>query len=143
VKQGHCTHFRGDGFAAGTQLKVYDNDRAAGITTASSDGEFTVRHCFANDAQVGQHVLKAAGANAQTMPSDPSSREVTATVTVTGVEETAAADDTDVNDAQPAASSTSLVSPFSLGVLGLLLMPLLSGLLLLFERRHRRRRRAA
>jgi hypothetical protein len=140
VKQGHCTTFSGDGFAAGAQVNVFDDDRHYGITSADDKGGFMSRVCFANDARVGDHVLAARGPNAQTLPSDPADREVTATVTVVGVEESSGPDDV---DSANAASSTPLRSPFALAAFGLLLLPVLSGVLLVLERRHRRRRRAA
>jgi hypothetical protein len=140
VKQGHCTTFTGDGFAAAAQVDIFDDNRHYGITSADDTGAFKSRVCFANDARVGDHVLAARGRNAQTVPTDPADREVTAKVTVVGVEESSGPDDV---DSANAASSTALQSPFALAALGLLLLPLLSGVLLVLERRHRRRRRSA
>lgn len=141
VKQGHCTHFSGDGFANNTMITVYDDEKRYGNTSSGDQGEFVSRVCFKADARVGNHVLAARGANGQTLPSDPAQREVTAAVTVVGAEQSASADE-DVDSAN-AASTTSLTEPFPLAAAGLLLVPVISGLLLLFERRHRRRRRAA
>ena len=142
VKQGHCTSFSGDGFATPANIEIYDDNTHYGTTTSDDKGGFASRVCFATDARVGDHVLAARGPNAQTVPTDPADREVTANVTVVGVEQSSSADDVDSNNSSNAASTTPLASPFSLAVLGLLLLPLLSGLLLVLERRHRRRRRA-
>lgn len=138
VKQGHCTSFSGDGFATAATLQIYDDSTHYGTTTSDDKGGFSSRVCFATDARVGDHVLAARGPNAQSTPADPADREVTANVTVVGVEQSSNADGVDSNNA---ASTTPLTSTFSLAVLGLLLLPLLSGVLLVLERRHRRRRR--
>jgi hypothetical protein len=140
VKQGKCTTFSGDGFAASSRIEVFDGQTRYGTTTSGKNGDFLSRVCFANDAEVGQHVLRADGANAKTLPTEPDQREVTATVTVVGVEQTDP--QLDSNNAA-STTGTDVVSPFTLAALGLLLLPAFSGLLLLFERRHRRRRRAA
>ena len=137
VKQGHCTSFSGDGFATPATIEIYDDSTHYGTTTSDDKGGFSSRVCFDTDARVGDHVLAARGPNAQTVPTDPADREVTANVTVVGVEQSS-----NGVDSSNAASTTPLASPFSLAVLGLLLLPLLSGLLLVLERRHRRRRRA-
>jgi hypothetical protein len=138
VKQGHCTKFTGDGFAASSTIDIFDDQTRYGNTTSDSSGAITVRVCFAGDARVGDHVLRADGPNNATLPSDPQTREVTATVTVVGVEESSSPDDVDANNA---ASTSKLVSPFSLSMLGLLVLVPLSGLSLLIERRASRRRR--
>lgn len=138
VKQGKCTSFSGDGFVAGSQLEIYDGAKRYGTTGAGRRGEFLSRVCFAHDAEAGQHVLRADGDNAKTLPTDPDQREVTATVTVVGVEQT----DPELDNNNAASTTrTDLVSPFSLAALALLLLPAGSGLLLLLERRHRRTRR--
>lgn len=138
VKQGHCTNFSGDGFLPGSQVEIFDDATRYGNTTADNSGGFGSRVCFAGDARVGSHVLSARGLNNAVTPDDPAAREVTAEVTVVGVEQTSSAQDVDTNEA---ASTTALVSPFSVAVFGLLLLPLLSGVLLVLERRHSRRRR--
>jgi hypothetical protein len=138
VKQGHCTRFSGDGFLAGTTIEIFDDQTRYGNTTADNKGGFAAEVCFAGDARVGDHVLSAVGANNATMPGDPATRRVTATVTVVGVEQSSGGS---VQANSVASTTTTLVSPFSMSTLALLLLAPLTGLLLLIERRHRRRRR--
>jgi hypothetical protein len=140
IKQGHCTHFSGDGFATASRVQIWDDTTFYGNTTSGDSGEFVSRVCLKADARVGDHVLAARGPNAQLLPTDPADREVTATVTVVGVEQSADPDDIDVDKS---ASTTTVQSRFAYATVGLLLLPLLSGVLLVLERRHRRRRRSA
>ena len=138
VKQGNCTTFSGDGFQAGTDITITDDDRKVGMTRTDDKGRFSSRICFATDAKVGQHVLRGTGLSAAT--SGPEYHRVTAVVTVTGVEERGGGSP----QTTPAAGVSDLVtSPFGLALLLLLAVPLISGPLLLMERRHRARRRTA
>jgi hypothetical protein len=139
VKQGKCTTFSGDGFTVAARVEIYDDQAHYGTTSAGNKGEFKSRVCFANDAKIGDHVLSAHGANAKTLPNDPDERVVTATVTVVGVRESDP--ELDSNNAA-STSGTDVLSPFGLAVAGLLLLPFVTGVLLLLEQRHRRRRRA-
>ncbi|TAL22103.1 MAG: hypothetical protein EPN99_06435 [Frankiales bacterium] len=139
VKQGHCTNFSGDGFAVGADITITDDDRKVGMTQTDDKGRFSSRICFATDARVGQHVLRGTGRSAAT--SGPEQHRVTAIVTVTGVEESGRGSDPETT---PAASVGDLVTtPFGLSLLLLLVLPLISGPLLVLDRRHRARRRAS
>ena len=149
VKQGNCTTFSGDGFAASTLITMTDDDRAAGTTSADKKGRFSAPVCFARDARVGQHVLRGWGRSGSTAADAPAEHRVSAVVTVTGVEQSGGNGNGNGNgkreassfDAQPAAGVRELaLTPFGVAVLGLLLMPLVSGVLLVLDSRHRRRR---
>ena len=144
VKQGHCTTFSGDGFAGGSSLRISDDGTFYGTTSTSTKGDFSAPVCFANDAKIGDHVLSAEGPNAQVAPSDPADRVVTATVTVTGVEQSGNGNGKPVKSNRAGnETSTDVVSPFTGAALALLLVPGITGVLLMLERRHRRRRRSA
>lgn len=153
VKQGHCTDFSGEGFAVDADIRLTDDSRFAGSTQADKQGRFRSRICFANDARVGQHVLRGSGAAAAPGPQQPAQHRVTAVVTVTGVEQSGGSgggghergkgNDAAADDVQPAAVVRDLaVTPFGIALLLLLLTPLVSGVLLVRDRRHRRRRTA-
>ena len=141
VKQGGCTNFSGDGFAADAQVAVYDDESRYGTAAADKKGGFKAKVCFANDADIGDHVVSGRGANAKTSPNDADQRVVSAVVTVVGMRESDPHGNDKVHGKKAASTSrTDAGSPFVLAAAGLLLLPFVTGLLLLLEQRHRRRR---
>lgn len=85
VEAGDCITFGStSGFAAGSPVVVSDDGVVLGTTTADANGGFTYNVCFASDARIGVHVLRATGVDGNLRP-----RALRANVTVLGVRITA------------------------------------------------------
>ncbi len=80
VVAGDCVTFSGSGFTPETALTVTDDERVVRSSLADGLGGFAEKVCFATNATLGRHVLRAAGTGANAAP-----RDVTATVTVVGL----------------------------------------------------------
>ncbi len=150
IAAGECTAFSGSGFALGSTVSIADDGESRGTAPVDADGRFRTQVCFAVDARVGVHDLSASGQR-----SDDSALTVSASVTVTGLEQSAAggnglgfgSDTGGSNSANSGAGDSGAFGslartgvPLSIIMTAaLVLLAVGSALLLAAERRHRRR----
>lgn len=85
IQVGECAVFSGDGFLPLSAVAVADNGAARGTTTARTDGTFSMRLCYATDADRGRHDLTGSGTGADGQP-----LTVYAMLIVEGVQQSAA-----------------------------------------------------